>query len=165
VANWDDIPRNAGSARRARRTSRFCSLRPRKKASSLTNAASSNPGLAAGRQVISLSRTDLPRQLGHREVGGWLGFNALRSGPGRALPILTRWRRILGTVSCWTRLAEVCCEHLKKARSVRVVGRLRQDRCRRYGALEYLHCDRSHTRAIRQAAASRPLPALRVDPQ
>jgi single-strand DNA-binding protein len=31
-------------------------------------------------------------------------------------------------VSCWTRLAEVCGEYLKKGRGVRVVGRLRQDR-------------------------------------
>jgi single-strand DNA-binding protein len=31
-------------------------------------------------------------------------------------------------VSCWTRLAEVCGEYLKKGRGVRVVGRLKQDR-------------------------------------
>jgi single-strand DNA-binding protein len=31
-------------------------------------------------------------------------------------------------VSCWTRLAEVCAEYLKKGRGVRVVGRLKQDR-------------------------------------
>jgi len=31
-------------------------------------------------------------------------------------------------VSCWTRLAEVCSEYLKKGRGVRVVGRLKQDR-------------------------------------
>ena len=30
-------------------------------------------------------------------------------------------------VSCWTRLAEVCGEYLKKGRGVRVVGRLKQD--------------------------------------
>jgi single-strand DNA-binding protein len=31
-------------------------------------------------------------------------------------------------VSCWTRLAEVCAEYLKKGRGVRVVSRLKQDR-------------------------------------
>ena len=31
-------------------------------------------------------------------------------------------------ISCWTRLAEVCGEYLKKGRGVRVVGRLKQDR-------------------------------------
>ena len=31
-------------------------------------------------------------------------------------------------VTCWTRLAEVCGEYLKKGRGVRVVGRLKQDR-------------------------------------
>ena len=31
-------------------------------------------------------------------------------------------------ISCWTRLAEVCSEYLKKGRGVRVVGRLKQDR-------------------------------------
>jgi single-strand DNA-binding protein len=30
--------------------------------------------------------------------------------------------------SCWTRLAEVCGEYLKKGRGVRVVGRLKHDR-------------------------------------
>jgi single stranded DNA-binding protein len=30
-------------------------------------------------------------------------------------------------ISCWTRLAEVCGEYLKKGRGVRVVGRLKQD--------------------------------------
>jgi single-strand DNA-binding protein len=31
-------------------------------------------------------------------------------------------------VTAWSRLAEVCGEHLKKGRGVRVVGRLKQDR-------------------------------------
>lgn len=31
-------------------------------------------------------------------------------------------------VQCWSRLAEVCAEYLKKGRGVRVVSRLKQDR-------------------------------------